>query len=53
MSAASTACGLCGITRRQHDRLWVDTVPHAWVQPTVAQQLARSGRANSRKQVAR
>lgn len=50
MSAASTACGLCGISRREHDIRWVSTVPHAWVPPTLAQLLART---NSQKQVAR
>ncbi|WP_161801006.1 hypothetical protein [Kitasatospora griseola] len=53
MSTSSTACGLCGITRRQHDIQWVDTVPHRWVPPTVAQALSRTEQVNPRKQAAR
>ncbi|MFE1321659.1 hypothetical protein [Kitasatospora phosalacinea] len=45
MSAATNRCGLCGITRRQHDELWVGLVPHRWTPPTVAQILARQQRA--------
>ncbi|MFD5564462.1 hypothetical protein [Kitasatospora griseola] len=47
MSASSNACGLCGITRRQHDIQWVDTVPHRWVPP------AATARTNSQKGAAR
>ncbi|WP_282204492.1 hypothetical protein [Kitasatospora fiedleri] len=50
--SAGSACGLCGIARREHDRRWVDTVPHRFVPPTAAQVRARMERANSRKQVA-
>ncbi|MFE2346423.1 hypothetical protein [Kitasatospora cineracea] len=50
---AESRCGLCGVGRREHDRLWVDLVPHAFVPPTSAQILARRVRANSRARVAR
>lgn len=51
--SAGSRCGLCGVGRREHDRLWVDLVPHAFVPPTSAQISARMKRANSQKQVAR
>lgn len=34
--SAEARCGLCGVGRREHDRLWVDLVPHRFVPPTNA-----------------